>query len=189
MKRRGAGYAVHRYYDPATGQFLSVDPLVSQTGEPFSYANDNPVNGSDPLGLMCFSPGCLARDVIVGAAAAAIGASEAASAVGTGINGVCSATWQGVKSFLDPTQDLAPPGGWPSQITFGHGARHLEGTGLSASRVEGAIQSQIRTSARGSSGTGAFWGRVVVNGQVIEYRAYTLSNGTINIGTYYIVGA
>lgn len=43
--------AVHRYYDPTTGQFLTVDPLVSQTGQPFSYANDDPVNGSDPSGL------------------------------------------------------------------------------------------------------------------------------------------
>jgi hypothetical protein len=42
---------VHRYYDPTTGQFLTVDPLVSVTGQPFSYANDDPVNGSDPSGL------------------------------------------------------------------------------------------------------------------------------------------
>jgi RHS repeat-associated protein len=42
---------VHRYYDPTTGQFLTVDPLVAQTNQPFSYANDDPVNGSDPSGL------------------------------------------------------------------------------------------------------------------------------------------
>jgi hypothetical protein len=28
-----------------------VDPLVNQTGEPFSYAGDDPVNLSDPSGL------------------------------------------------------------------------------------------------------------------------------------------
>jgi len=41
----------HRYYDPTTGQFLSVDPLVTQTGQPYQYAADDPVNGSDPSGL------------------------------------------------------------------------------------------------------------------------------------------
>jgi len=42
---------VNRYYDPATEQFISVDPLVGQTGQAFSFAGDDPVNGSDPLGL------------------------------------------------------------------------------------------------------------------------------------------
>jgi hypothetical protein len=42
---------VHRYYDPSTGQFLSVDPLVATTGQPFGYAGNDPVNASDPLGL------------------------------------------------------------------------------------------------------------------------------------------
>jgi hypothetical protein len=28
-----------------------VDPLVNVTGQPFSYANDDPVNGGDPTGL------------------------------------------------------------------------------------------------------------------------------------------
>ena len=36
------------YYDPATGQFLSVDPLVDETGQPYAYTGDDPVNGVDP---------------------------------------------------------------------------------------------------------------------------------------------
>jgi hypothetical protein len=42
---------VGRYYDPTTGQFLSVDPLVDETGEPYVYTGGDPVNGSDPSGL------------------------------------------------------------------------------------------------------------------------------------------
>ena len=42
---------VHRYYDPTTGQFLSVDPAVSITGEPYAYVQGDPVNNSDPQGL------------------------------------------------------------------------------------------------------------------------------------------
>jgi RHS repeat-associated protein len=49
----GLLYLVHRYYDPTTGQFLSVDPAVSLTQAPYSYANDDPVNEDDPLGLGC----------------------------------------------------------------------------------------------------------------------------------------
>ena len=46
----GLVYLIGRYYDPETGQFLSVDPLVDETGEPYGYANGNPVNESDPAG-------------------------------------------------------------------------------------------------------------------------------------------
>lgn len=30
---------------------MSVDPLVNQTSAPYFYAEDNPVNGTDPTGL------------------------------------------------------------------------------------------------------------------------------------------
>lgn len=40
-----------RYYDPSTGQFLSVDPLVAETGTPYAYTGGDPVNRSDPNGL------------------------------------------------------------------------------------------------------------------------------------------
>ncbi len=50
---------VGRYYDPATGQFLSVDPLVESTQQPYQYSNDDPVNLKDPTGLWW----CLAQGV------------------------------------------------------------------------------------------------------------------------------
>jgi hypothetical protein len=42
--------------------------------------------------------------------------------------------------------------------------------------------------ARGASATGEFWGKVTVRGREIYYRAFTRSDGSINIGTY-TVGA
>jgi RHS repeat-associated protein len=42
---------VHRYYDPVTSQFLSVDPLVDKTGTPYAYTGGDPVNRNDPSGL------------------------------------------------------------------------------------------------------------------------------------------
>ena len=42
---------VNRYYDPTTDQFLSIDPDVPTTGQPYVFTNDDPLNGVDPLGL------------------------------------------------------------------------------------------------------------------------------------------
>ena len=48
---------VDRYYDPATGQFLSVDPKVQQSQQAYVYAGDDPVRNTDPSGLAIF-PHC-----------------------------------------------------------------------------------------------------------------------------------
>jgi len=49
----GFQYLRARYYDPATGQFLTLDPLVDSTGHPYAYAADNPANNTDPSGRSC----------------------------------------------------------------------------------------------------------------------------------------
>ena len=41
----------NRYHDPLTSQFISVDPLVTTTGQPYIYGNANPTTYSDPDGL------------------------------------------------------------------------------------------------------------------------------------------
>lgn len=40
-----------RYYDPATAQFLTVDPKVATTLSPYGYVQGDPLNSSDPTGL------------------------------------------------------------------------------------------------------------------------------------------
>ena len=47
----GLIYLINRYYDPSTGQFLSVDPLVGITDQPYQYVGGDPLNFIDPLGL------------------------------------------------------------------------------------------------------------------------------------------
>ena len=36
---------------PLTAQFLTIDPIVSQTRATYTYAGNNPINGTDPTGL------------------------------------------------------------------------------------------------------------------------------------------
>jgi hypothetical protein len=47
---------VDRYYDPSSDEFLSVDPLVGITGQPYVFTGDDPLNKTDPLGLSAISP-------------------------------------------------------------------------------------------------------------------------------------
>jgi RHS repeat-associated protein len=39
-----------RYYDPATGQFLTRDPLLQTTRTAYVYVANNPLNDVDPSG-------------------------------------------------------------------------------------------------------------------------------------------
>ena len=50
----GLIYLVKRYYDPQTGQLLSVDPALSQTQQPYGYASGNPVSMTDPTGMSTY---------------------------------------------------------------------------------------------------------------------------------------
>ncbi|MBI4208942.1 MAG: RHS repeat-associated core domain-containing protein [Deltaproteobacteria bacterium] len=43
-------YLQARYYDPALGLFVSVDPIL-ETGQPYAYARNNPVRVVDTTGL------------------------------------------------------------------------------------------------------------------------------------------
>jgi RHS repeat-associated protein len=43
---------VQRYYDPGTGQFMSLDPLNGMTDAGYEFVKDNPFGGSDPTGTI-----------------------------------------------------------------------------------------------------------------------------------------
>ena len=47
----GFQYLRARYYDPATGQFLTRDPIEAQSREAYGYVGGNPLNATDPSGL------------------------------------------------------------------------------------------------------------------------------------------
>jgi RHS repeat-associated protein len=60
-KRDGSGleYARNRVYDPATGRFTQDDPIGLAGGlNLYGFANSDPVNVSDPFGLLTCPPLC-----------------------------------------------------------------------------------------------------------------------------------
>jgi RHS repeat-associated protein len=73
----GLIYLRARVYDPATAQFLTVDPLNQFTRAPYNYAQDNPLNLTDAAGLEAIplpapvAGGCAAAPEICGGAAVA----------------------------------------------------------------------------------------------------------------------
>jgi hypothetical protein len=54
VRHNPRGVCVARWYDPGTGQFMSVDPDLAETGQPYVYTGDDLVNLTDPLGLTTF---------------------------------------------------------------------------------------------------------------------------------------
>jgi RHS repeat-associated protein len=47
----GLVYLNNRYHDSLLGHFITVDPLVGKTGQPYLYANGAPATLTDPSGL------------------------------------------------------------------------------------------------------------------------------------------
>jgi RHS repeat-associated protein len=101
----GLHYNRFRYYSPQLGRYLSRDPVTFLAGTNFySYAGNNPVSVSDPMGLwpswktVACVVAAVAVGVVVAAAVvaaapvvlAAVGATAAAAAVSAGT--VCLAT-------------------------------------------------------------------------------------------------
>jgi RHS repeat-associated protein len=65
----GLIYLRAREYDPATGQFMNVDPEFEATREVYSYAGSDPLASGDPTGRSILSVGLEAGHYVVSAGA------------------------------------------------------------------------------------------------------------------------
>ena len=163
----GLYYLRARYYDPATGRFLTRDPFpgfaaLTQTQNPYAYAMNNPVLFVDPGGQVVWIPAILA--------------------IGTGLGGLanlavyflntpgCARTWQGaltafgkgavagfvgtgvtlaIATFL-PAVGVSLTPAWMGVISGGFGGatstvamNALEGQTLSSGLVMGTVAGSI----------------------------------------------
>jgi RHS repeat-associated protein len=100
----GLIYLRAREYDPTTAQFLSVDPLGAVTRAPYTYADSNPVNDSDPTGLCSINPFSSASCATEGLEAVAHYAENHYGQIAeTGALAVCVATEVGALPCLGAT--------------------------------------------------------------------------------------
>jgi RHS repeat-associated protein len=90
----GLHYNYHRYYDPRTGRYLRADPIGFTGGlNLFAYVGNNPITGTDPLGLYSqqaianvirYNPGALPALLALGEAAIIVGKGTLIAGVGVG---------------------------------------------------------------------------------------------------------
>jgi RHS repeat-associated protein len=135
----GLGYLRARPYDPTNGRFMSRDPLVSLTREPYGYVGGDPVNRTDPWGL-CWGPLCWPGEAVewlvgraedFGDAYTQPGAFEAAAAAGRAgpvitVSGqACAGVCAGASMPLNPysgSPQVEGGFGWPTvEITVSPG--------------------------------------------------------------------
>jgi RHS repeat-associated protein len=80
-----------RYYDPATGRFTQQDPKVDWTNangwNRYLYAQDDPINNTDPTGAVCVT------DVAKGALEAAVGVATIVGASTPGLGWLAYIGW------------------------------------------------------------------------------------------------
>ena len=127
----GLYYLINRFYDPATAQFLSVDPAVAASHSAYGYVAENPVNGVDPSGMdwnlsVCFG-GCIgwgSHGFIVGAG---LGGSVQIGNFSVGAGGSITGTWNGSVTLSIPYLNVSwgPGHGVSVQMCFDLGLAHV----------------------------------------------------------------
>jgi RHS repeat-associated protein len=155
-----------RYYDPATAEFLTVDPDTDVTGTPYAYTGGNPVNAVDLSGRDWWNPfswsgdtwknigaGALAGAAIVGTAACIVaepcGLGELAIAGGGavaagGISISTAASWGAAAGAYGGLMYSVSNGGTSSSNSSGSGSSRSAGdANRQASKDYGRQQSQM----------------------------------------------
>lgn len=142
----GLIYMRARTYDPSTAQFLTRDPWVSITGEPYSYVGDNPLTFADPTGRCSFW--CV-TGIVAGGVALGTGVGEVViggGAVAEGVLGGISA----VSGFVGAGADAKECAGGSGIACVGAGVGSVA-TGGAAAVAFGVVAG---TTAAGTTAIG-----------------------------------
>ncbi|CAM2191519.1 conserved protein of unknown function [Paraburkholderia kururiensis] len=165
----GLYYYKARMYSPALGRFLQTDPIGYKDDlNWYAYVGNNPINRTDPSGMIASASGNFAN------ASPAVANVVAQSSVGGGAK-------------LDAPSLVAQPAQYSptdvsknssavlvSGVVWGHGDRHVSDPVAARAEI-------LRSMPPLQDIGGPFWGKT----QNYLYRAYPLPNGDVNIGTYF----
>lgn len=207
----GLYYLQSRYYNPEWGRFINADALGGQVGELlshniFAYCNGNPINNFDLNGFRTtpiigdeFSDYYGFEAFKSKASVAMIECRETAKQIDKVIIATAALVVGKiliedkirVKTAKASSNYKAPKGGGGitskmklnnTNITFGHGGRHIEG--LDMSKVNRAIAEDVVK--QGLKKGQYYKGTIVLDNQAITYSSFGVDENLINIGTYFI---
>jgi RHS repeat-associated protein len=164
----GLYYLRARYYDPSTAQFLTRDPIEQLTEEPYQYANNDPLDLTDPTGLC--SLGCAFGWVGVGVAAVGIGV------VTFGVGDVALAGIAGIGGAADAVGVGSVTVGAAFDVTAV--AAGATAAGFDCSDHPGSPQCLLDVASVGLGGAGA-----VTDGLGRPVMGIALNSGSIVAGT------
>jgi len=127
QEETGLYFMKARWYDPAAGRFLSVDPIVDmrtpQAMNAYSYVANNPVNRTDPTGMYLDGPGEYGGDNPNGGTHTTVGGAQNAAPGGTsGAISIMSGPSGGVPMAAMPppvtSNNSSQNGSSPTQTTL-----------------------------------------------------------------------
>lgn len=181
----GLVYLRARYYDPATAQFLSVDPMVGVTRSAYGYVDGDPLNSVDPLGLWGWKN--VTRFVKDHAVEVVVAAVVVAAVVCT-LSVACGLAVVGAVSAVSATAGNAILLGAAGIGTVGAVARFCGGAPdhVGTAAEGGGAAGGIKTTAHGATriaGAAATRGGVLNEAEAAVVRGggtvYTQSNGAV----------
>jgi RHS repeat-associated protein len=146
-----------RPYDADLGRFLSVDPVEGGAANDYDYALQDPVNIYDLDGQWVNVFVRLCRRYCPG---------------------VAEAAYRTVKGTEEPQERTL--------LFKNHGQKHTFPRGLTHKEIQSAISAQLARIPLTSHVQGEFWGRIIVRGIRVEWRAFGRPDlNRIEIPTYY----
>lgn len=123
-------YLQARYYDPAIGQFTSVDPMVENTDMPYAYTVGDPINTSDASGL-CSWLGCIGAAVYAASQATGVCLRDPFGTPSGGITETVAAKRRSALGRAKPASRWQ----WPQEEWSSAAVRFLELVPLDLTRV------------------------------------------------------
>jgi RHS repeat-associated protein len=115
-------YLINRYYDPTVGSFVTVDPDVTMTNQPYLYVADDPMNATDRTGLRLQGPGTASCGEEAGVISCTGATSNGTSVVGsdnTNTGALTGAFTTGTPAVSTTPTSTSPYNNGPSVVVQG----------------------------------------------------------------------